>query len=354
MAYVSVSIQHFTDWRNYKSAGFQVRFNVSSAGVWNNDGQVVEVWHGSQRLLRREFAGRLKDHEFTTRVDATVGTYATNGQRHTFNVRIVTFDNAGDRDFSDEKSAIGYSYYTPRIASTSFTMIPLTETTARTDVRNLDVPQRERMSYQNWAQTAYNQFTAGQTSGTFTITGMDRNTRKDLARGMVEANADNGYLGNGEARRVLIPTYAKRSPFTTGTLIASRSGSSVIVNWGAWGRFGNIANYKQITMQLQIINTTNNSVIRTRNVNLRANGTDTVVDVPSVPIIVRLRATGQYFDNVRYNQVLDFNDLNFSDNNTYVKVNGTWRAGQQTFFKIGGRWRANNDNVKVKVNGEWR
>ena len=355
MAYVSVSIAHRDDWRNYKAAGFTFGFRASSGTVQNWDGQNVKVVHENNGVMfTRGFTGYLQPNNFDGAGDATYSTFAPQGQRHTITARITTWDNKGDGQFYATAVATGYSFYTPRISLSMFAPKGTGSTTASVVCTNMDTPQNERLSYQNWNLDGYRQTTPGTKNTTVTYTGLQINPRKQLAFGMIEANADNGYLGNGEERQVLPWVYPAYTALSKGSVTAARNTttpSTVRVNWGAWGGFGNMTGW---AATIQILDSSNNAIIKSQAINATVASSADVTGLPlDKSLNVRIMLTGKYHDGTTKTEYSATVALGYL-NNTFYKVDGVWRRGIRTYYKVGGVWRANNGLVRHKTGGAWK
>ena len=312
--FVSVTVNHPASWRNYKAAGFEFSFKASSGGVANWDKQIIKVAASNgQQLYYREHTGYLSNMDFGSAADVTTGSFAPQGQRHSWVVTIATWDSKGDPRFQAETSVTGYGFYTPKLNAGMFKNGTATATSRSITYTGLDTPQNERLSYQNWNATGYRQNTAGTKNGTASYTGLTRNTKQELAFGMVESNQDNGCLGNGEARRILVPVYPEYSALTKGTFSAERIlnlPGSIKCVWGAWSNFGTIPG---ATAYLDVIDNDTGTTIKTQSINVKTSGNATVTGVPlDKPISIRIRVTLTYFDNTNKTELSKLVDLGYS------------------------------------------
>jgi hypothetical protein len=352
MSFVNVSISQSSN--NYKSTTFSFSFGTSSAGVINNDGQIIEVMHGNTVLFTRRITGNLYNQRFSATCTASSANFAAQGSRHAFAVTVRTRDSRGDSRFAASASMTGHSLYTPRLTANMFKVTGGNATGSTVTYSGLDTPQNERLSYENWNQSGYRQTAAGSKSGTVSYTGLAVNTRKELAFGMIERAVDNGFLGNGDARRIMVPVYPVYSTLTKGTISAEyvqNAPGSVKVTWGAWSGLGNMTGWHAY---IDIIDATSGSTLKTQNINALTanNATVTGVDM-SKSISVRIRLTGRYHDNTTKTENSSTIALGYL-NNTFVKINGTWRRGVATYIKINGTWRQNSGLIKAKIGGVWR
>jgi len=241
-----------------------------------------------------------------------------------------------------------------KITKANFTLVPNHATKATVMFKNLDVPNKERVSYQVWdgsKENGYKQLANGLVNGSIIYDNIDRNTKRDLQIGLVAANTSGPFV----IPSVPITVYPVFSEFTNAkTLKATRDSNnvgSINISWSAWGNWGNLPTW---SAQAQVIDLTNNMIVTRKVINVKNAGSTTIADnSASDNVRVRIVATGSYHDG-KAKTVLS-NQVSFiSDNNTYVKVNGTWRKGLKTFVKVSGVWQAHKGNVRTKVNGVWK
>lgn len=342
----------------YDSITASWAFGGGNGVIGNGVIQRTILTAGNAEKDRHDVRGpaNLANGNATRNVPINLG-YPSPGTRKSSTVRIATSlisaSNGSDYGGSAFQASITetyHSWYVPKWNIANFKLSTSTSTSRVVTFANLDVPQNERLSWGD-IKNAFYQTANGVKSGSFTISGMAINTKYTTFVGMVPPGSAGPYIPGTSGNLTVYPGY---TTLTKGTITAERvqnTPSSIKVTWGAWGNFGNLTGWNAY---VEILNGTTNAVVKSQMINVKtaSNVTITGVDL-SIPIKVRIRVSGNYHDGVAKNEYSSIIDLGYA-NNTWVKINGTWRRGIRTYVKINGVWRANNGLVKTKINGAWR
>jgi hypothetical protein len=315
--------------------------------VYNGDGQVIASYNGNTLLWGDTITGSLYAVTYDVVIDYG---YPALGTYHSMNPRTVTYDNKGDTRYFAEVYTTGNTWRMPNWNINNFVLGSATLTSRVVNYSNINVPNGERVTWANVLGN-YSQTPNGSTSGSFTHTGLALNTKYTVRLGMVANNTSGPILGNAYGDMIVYPAYTTLSK---GSITASRNTttpSTVRVNWGAWGTFGNLSGWSG---NIQFLDSESGSVIKTQAINSTVAGYTDVVGLPlDKNLNVRIVLSGKYHDGTTKNEYSATVELGYL-NNTYIKVGGVWKKGDRTYIKVKGIWKANNTLVKHKVSDMWK
>ena len=344
MAYIT-GISVGSDWQTQEVINVRITVHTSSSAV-QVDKFVVQVkdqWGNTVFNSGEYYMRGGAVHQF----DINCGRQAP-GTRHERRLSVSCWSNySGGYEGSGSGTLYSQTRPNPTISAGNIALGTGTATSRTINYSGLYLPGNERLSYETYAG-AFVQRANGSASGSFILSGFPVNTQKSLAFGIVEQNTAGPYYTH--ISKIVYPNY---SNLTKGAIAAERvqnTPSSIKVTWGAWGNFGNLA----FNAYIEILNGTTNAVVKTQSINVKTASSATVTGIAlDIPIKVRIRVAGNYHDGTlktEYSATVDLGYLN----NTWVKVNGSWRRGIRTYIKVNGTWRANNGLVRTKTSGVWK
>jgi len=266
----------------------------------------------------------------------------------------MVYKNGEDDDLKMNTDIDENTYRLPTLTKANFTVKPQSATRTIVEVKNLDLPNNERLSYQPWGKTSvtdYIQLGNGVRNATITFDKMAKNTKQDLTFGLVAANTTSPFV----VPPLIISVYPKYEEMTNKTRIRAEldpnNFSNINVSWEAWNDWGNLVGW---SAEVHVFDVNNNKMIARKGVNVKTNG-KTVVKNKSLTdnLRVRIAAKGVYHDGTG-KTVLSNDVFLLSQNNTFVKSGSVWRKGVQTFVKADGIWKINKGAVQINVNGVWK
>lgn len=304
MANMTVTVSPIAS--DYKWVTFRVTWAMN--GGWYSYDQMCEIWNGGTLLHsseRRFNTGQSHSQDVTV----SVPTFAP-GRQQSFTLTGKSYPRNGSEP-SGSASGTGYTWFNPTISASSFSLGGGEPTRRTVNFKNLSVPNGERLSYEKFDGSGYQQTASGVANGSVLISGIPHNTKKSLRFGMVRSNIDDGFLGNGESRYVLVEVYPTFKAFTKGRLTVVRDElvpSTIFANWKAWSNFGDTTGK---VSSLVIRRASNGEQLAKVNINVLNDGS---VSVPNMPIDEALHVYNMieftYFDG---NKIEDISETQFVD-----------------------------------------